>query len=97
MISLREDSGFSVGVMPAAASKGSVSSKMRPLDRASVMPELLILESSSSGRFNYSPFALIVSLSNDRRACLQGSYYWAHGLRQAQPERAWGCQFSAPA
>ena len=33
-----EDSGFSVGVMPAAASSGSVSSKMRPLDRASVMP-----------------------------------------------------------
>eukprot|EP01037_Dinobryon_pediforme_P022609 gene22607-23820_t len=35
-ISLREVSGSSVTTMPAACSSGSVSSKMRPLDRASV-------------------------------------------------------------
>jgi hypothetical protein len=38
MISLREVSGFSAGTMPAAASSGRVSSKMRPLERAMVMP-----------------------------------------------------------
>lgn len=37
MMSLREVSGFSVGTMPAAASKGRVSSKMRPFDRAMVI------------------------------------------------------------
>ncbi|CFU04499.1 Uncharacterised protein [Bordetella pertussis] len=35
-ISLRELSGFSGTSMPASASSGMVSSKMRPLDRASV-------------------------------------------------------------
>src|SRR5215467_14101974 len=35
--SLREASGSSSGRIPAAARSGSVSSKMRPLDRASVI------------------------------------------------------------
>ena len=35
-ISLREVSGFSVTTMPAAASSGSVSSKMRPFDSARI-------------------------------------------------------------
>jgi len=34
---LREDAGFSSGVIPTAASSGRVSSKMRPLDRAMVI------------------------------------------------------------
>jgi len=37
MISLRDVSGSSSGAMPAAASSGLVSSKMRPLDSASVI------------------------------------------------------------
>src|SRR5687768_12324946 len=37
MISLRDFSGSSDGRMPAASSSGSVSSKMRPLDRAMVI------------------------------------------------------------
>src|SRR3984893_1148489 len=36
MMSLREVSGSSAGAMPAAASSGKVSSKMRPLDSAIV-------------------------------------------------------------
>ena len=36
MMSLRDFSGSSAGVMPAAANKGRVSSKMRPLDKAMV-------------------------------------------------------------
>ena len=43
-ISLREVSGFSVTVMPAAASSGSVSSKMRPFDSARISCELDGLE-----------------------------------------------------
>src|SRR3989339_178025 len=38
MMSLRDDSGLSLGTMPAAASSGRVSSKMRPLDKARMMP-----------------------------------------------------------
>jgi hypothetical protein len=38
MINRREVSGFSSGSIPAAASSGRVSSKIRPLDRAMVMP-----------------------------------------------------------
>jgi hypothetical protein len=37
MMSLREVSGLSAGTMPAAASNGMVSSKMRPFDSARVM------------------------------------------------------------
>src|SRR5512142_2079894 len=83
MMSLREDSGFSDGVMPAAASSGSVSSKMRPLERASVMPVLLMLESSVSGRFQWLlPFGLSLSKGMIAHVRVIG-----HGLRQAQPER----------
>jgi hypothetical protein len=35
-ISLRDDSGSSAGTMPTARRSGSVSSKMRPLERAKV-------------------------------------------------------------
>ena len=35
---MRDVSGLSVGVIPAAASSGRVSSKIRPFERASVMP-----------------------------------------------------------
>src|SRR5512142_512643 len=45
MMSLREDSGSSSAVMPAALSSGMVSSKMRPLDRAMVMVMLICLMS----------------------------------------------------
>jgi len=40
-ISLREVSGFSSTVMPAAASSGKVSSKMRPFDSARISWSLL--------------------------------------------------------
>jgi hypothetical protein len=46
MISLRDFSGSSAGTMPAAASSGRVSSKMRPLDRAMVIPLMAIFYSS---------------------------------------------------
>jgi hypothetical protein len=39
-ISLREDSGASSAVIPAACSSGTVSSKMRPLDKAMVIMDL---------------------------------------------------------
>ncbi|MNJ80155.1 hypothetical protein D3C77_784300 [compost metagenome] len=48
MISLRLLSGFSRGTMPASASNGRVSSRMRPLDSAMVSMELDFL--------GYGPF-----------------------------------------
>ena len=44
-MSLREVSGSSAGTMPAAASSGRVSSKMRPLERAMVMPVTAVFQS----------------------------------------------------
>jgi hypothetical protein len=52
MISLREVSGFSAGTMPAAASSGRVSSKMRPLESAMVIHRRHHPQHPRDGRFH---------------------------------------------
>ena len=54
-ISLRERSGSSVTLMPAAASSGSVSLKMRPLDKARVRVLLVSLVSFMNIRWASAP------------------------------------------
>src|SRR5664279_1583310 len=49
MISLRDFSGSSAGTMPAAARRGRVSSKMRPLERAMVIPLMGLFYPSNVG------------------------------------------------
>jgi hypothetical protein len=70
MISLREVSGFSAGTMPAAASSGRVSSKMRPLERAMVMSR--VLKQREPGFFASTNAGLIQPDGCSQPACPSG-------------------------
>ena len=62
MISLREVSGSSRGTTPAAFSSGSVSSKMRPLDRAMVIGNTVMPDQKS----DFTAYSAVEAVLSER-------------------------------